>query len=356
LKEISKFIFMVHPPEEKDLFRIPQVRFLKGLPKGLTEKIVGGLGPFPLFKIKGIKSKKGKEAEGWVLGLLATPKIMIQKNPEKTYKLLVKASKWGEKYGASVMGLGAFTSVVGDAGVTVSERSPIAVTTGNSLTVAATIKSIESILKILKKPISEEKIVVVGATGSIGKAVARLLSKRGAKLILISKTNDKLKSLAAEMGDNVIEFGTDVNLLKKAKIIIGATSSSGKAIPVDILKRGSIVVDIALPPELNKEEAAKRKDCLVLESGEILLPGNPEFSYDWPLPKNIAYACEAETILLSLTGELGLATLGRDIDIDKVERVWKLAEENGFFWAGFRSFGKDLSEDDVSNFILKFSL
>ena len=347
---------MVHPPEEKDLFRIPQVKFLKNLPKGIPEKMVGGLGPFPLFKIKGIKSKKGQEAEGWVLGLLATPKVMIQKNPEKTYKLLVKASKWGQNYGASVMGLGAFTSVVGDAGVTVSQRSPIVVTTGNSLTVAATMKSIESILKILKKPISEEKIAVVGATGSIGKAVVRLLAKRGARLVLISKTEDKLKKLAKEIGKGVVEFGTSSNLLRKAKIIVGATSSSGKAIPINILEKGSIVVDIALPPEVSKKEAAKREDCLVLESGEILLPGKPEFSYDWPLPKNIAYACEAETILLSLTEEFGLATLGRDIDIEKVEKVWRLAEENGFLWAGFRSFGEDLSEEDVSKFILNFSL
>mgnify|MGYP001480455685 CR=1 FL=1 len=345
---------MVHPPEEKDLFRIPQLRFLKWLPKGVPEKIVGGLGPFPLFKIKGIESIDGKKAEGWVLGLLSTPKLMMQKNPEKTYKLLVKASKWGENYGASVMGLGAFTSVVGDAGLTVSQRSPVTVTTGNSLTVAATIKSIERILEISKKSISKEKIAVVGATGSIGKAVARLLSKKGANLVLISKTEEKLKDLARELGKNVIDFGTSSELLKKVKIIVGATSSSGKAIPIDVLQKGSIVVDIALPPELTKKDAQKRKDCLVLESGEILLPGKPEFSYDWPLPKNIAYACEAETILLSLTERFDLATLGRDIDVNKVEKVWKLAEENGFFWAGFRSFSHDLSEEDVVEFILDF--
>tara|TARA_A100001037_G_scaffold214960_1_gene192887 strand:+ start:1392 stop:2462 length:1071 start_codon:yes stop_codon:yes gene_type:complete len=353
LKKIAKFIFMVHPPEEKDLFRIPQLRFLKHLPKGIPERLVGGLGPFPLFKIKGIETTDGKKAEGWVLGLLSTPKLMLQKKPEKTYKLLVKASKWGQKYGAKIMGLGAFTSVVGDAGVTVSERSPISVTTGNSLTVAATIQSVERILELAKKEISNEKIAIVGATGSIGKAVARLLAKKNAKLILISKTKKKLKMLAGELGGSVVSFGTDSDLLKDSKLIIGATSSAGKAIPVDKLNSGSVVIDIALPPDLSKEEAAKRIDCLVLESGEILLPGNPEFSYDWPLPKNIAYACEAETILISLTDSFELSTLGREIDITKVEQIWKLAEKNGFKWAGFRSFSQDLSEENVLNFLSK---
>ena len=39
------------------------------------------------------------------------------------------------------MGLGAFTSVVGDAGVTVAKRSPIPVTSGNSLTIWATVET-----------------------------------------------------------------------------------------------------------------------------------------------------------------------------------------------------------------------
>ncbi|MBD61722.1 hypothetical protein CL645_02550 [bacterium] len=353
MKRPAKFIFMVHPPEEKDLFRIPQLRFLKHLPKGIPERLVGSLGPFPLFKIKGIETTDGKKAEGWVLGLLSTPKLMLQKKPEKTYKLLVKASKWGQKYGAKIMGLGAFTSVVGDAGLTVAERSPLVVTTGNSLTVAATIKSIERILELTKRDIGKEKIAIVGATGSIGKAVAKLLAKKGARLILISKTKEKLETLARKLGKNVVSFGTSSNLLKDVKLIVGATSSSGKAIPVEKLNPGSVIVDIALPPDLSKDEAAKRTDCLVLESGEILLPGNPEFSYDWPLPKNIAYACEAETILLSLTESFELSTLGREIDIAKVEKIWKLAEKNGFKWAGFRSFGQDLSEENVLNFLSK---
>ena len=47
----------------------------------------------------------------------------------------------GAQLGAQVAGLGAFTGVVGDAGITINERSPIPVTTGNSLTIAAGVQS-----------------------------------------------------------------------------------------------------------------------------------------------------------------------------------------------------------------------
>ena len=43
--------------------------------------------------------------------------------------------------GAQIVGLGAFTKVVGDAGVTVARRASIPVTTGNSLTIAATLET-----------------------------------------------------------------------------------------------------------------------------------------------------------------------------------------------------------------------
>ena len=46
-----------------------------------------------------------------------------------------------ERKGARIMGLGAFTSVVGDAGITVAHEADIAITSGNSLTVAATLEA-----------------------------------------------------------------------------------------------------------------------------------------------------------------------------------------------------------------------
>ena len=67
--------------------------------------------------------------------------------------------------GAKIVGLGAFTKVVGDAGVTVAKRAPIPVTTGNSLTIAATLETAKLTAKRLGWPdLAKGKAMIVGAT------------------------------------------------------------------------------------------------------------------------------------------------------------------------------------------------
>ena len=74
----------------------------------------------------------GAEAEGWLITVGGTPKELMAHSPEFTYARLLQAAETAKKLGAQVMGLGAFTKVVGDAGVTVAKRAPLPITTGNS--------------------------------------------------------------------------------------------------------------------------------------------------------------------------------------------------------------------------------
>jgi predicted amino acid dehydrogenase len=62
---------------------------------------------------------------------------MMRHGERFTYNRLNAAARMAERKGARIMGLGAFTSVVGDAGITVAHESDIAITSGNSLTVSA---------------------------------------------------------------------------------------------------------------------------------------------------------------------------------------------------------------------------
>ena len=54
--------------------------------------------------------------------------------------------------------------------------------------------------------LSEQAILLTGATGGIGSSVAKLLLEEGAKIILQGRAADKLEALRSGLGDNRIEL------------------------------------------------------------------------------------------------------------------------------------------------------
>ena len=63
------------------------------------------------------------------------------------------------------------------------------------------------------KPLNQQVIVITGASSGIGLATARLAAERGAKLVLIARSAETLRTLAAEIrvsGGEAIHFVVDV--------------------------------------------------------------------------------------------------------------------------------------------------
>ena len=112
-------------------------------------------------------------------------------DPEFTYSRLLAAADMAQKMGAQIMGLGAFTKVVGDAGVTVAKRAPLPITTGNSYSAsgalwAAMTRCADSASQKWTRRTYQGKAMVVGATGAIGSVCARLLAMAADELWLVS--------------------------------------------------------------------------------------------------------------------------------------------------------------------------
>ncbi|MCB1997766.1 MAG: dehydrogenase, partial [Rhodoferax sp.] len=132
-RNVRRFAFVIHPLSQgyfSKAFPIP-----KGTPKAIMNRIetaAAYMPPMVYCKMENIISPTGAEAEGWLITVGGTPKEMLSHSPEFTYRRLLAASRMAEKMGAQIMGLGAFTKVVGDAGVTVAKRSELPITTGNS--------------------------------------------------------------------------------------------------------------------------------------------------------------------------------------------------------------------------------
>ena len=130
----SRFAFVIHPLSTEYFKKQPALGQLAELPGmgRVVEKSAAYMPPFVYSRVSGIVSPDGSEAEGWLITVGGTPKEMLAHPPEFTYSRLLEAADLAKQLGAQVMGLGAFTKVVGDAGVTVSKRATIPITTGNS--------------------------------------------------------------------------------------------------------------------------------------------------------------------------------------------------------------------------------
>ncbi len=260
-----------------------------------------------------------------------------------------------ERKGARIMGLGAFTSVVGDAGVTVANEAGIAITSGNSLTVAATLEAAkQAVKKMGATDLTKGSAMVVGATGSIGSVYSRLLAQAILDIVLISIEPERLielkRAIKKESPNAKVAIATRADeYLGDCDLTVSTTSAFGqRVIDISQCKPGAVICDVARPPDVNEKEAALRPDVLVIESGEVLIPGDIDFGYDIGLPPKTAYACMAETALLAMEGRFENYTLGRNLSVEKVKEIYRLFKKHQFRIADLRSFGNVLSEADFA--------
>lgn len=362
-RRVNRFAFVIHPLSKEFLKKDKAVDMLSNFtpPAFLdaVEKVIAYAPPWVYSRVTGIKSPLGVEAEGWLLTVGGTPKQMLAHSPEFTYSRLLQAARMAKRMGAQIMGLGAFTKVVGDAGVTVAKKADIPITTGNSysasgaLWAAADAVRRMGLIKIEKGKRIKAKTMVLGATGAIGSVCCRLLAKAFYEIILVGRNTAKLlalkESILKEDPKTKITVTTRPDkFLKDMDVIVTATSGAGKKV-LDItqVKPGCIITDVARPLDLSPEDVAKRPDVLVIESGEIELPGNPEMK-SIGLPDKVTYACMAETIVLALEGRFEVFTIGRDIEWEKVKTIYKLGLKHGMKLAAISGVNGVFTDEDIA--------
>ena len=133
---LDNFAFIIHPLDPKrDVKR--KFPLLGYLPTPAINFLSRFFPPIYISHITGVRSEAtGKEVEGWFVACPFTPQRMVTLPPKTVYRKVTATARLAERLGARIIGLGAYTSVVGDAGVTISRRVKVPVTTGDSYTVA----------------------------------------------------------------------------------------------------------------------------------------------------------------------------------------------------------------------------
>jgi predicted amino acid dehydrogenase len=355
-REPNCFAFVLHPLTVDYLAKHPRYSWTRHLPRSLVENSAAYMPASCVGKARGGRSPAtGQAIDGLIYALGATPRQMLSRAPEFTYGRLDRAVRDAAERGAKIVGLGAFTKVVGDAGVTVARRAPIPVTTGNSLTIAATLETAKLTAQRMGwTDLARGKAMIVGATGSIGSVCARLLAAAVRDVVLVSIEPERLAALQRKIeaetpGATVAVDTSTARWVSECDLIVTATSAFGlRVLDVSQCKPGAVILDVALPPDISAEEAAVRPDVLVVESGEVLIPGPVDFSFDIGLPRGVAYACLAEAALLAMEGRFECFTLGRDVDPARVKEIYRLFRRHQFRIAPLRTFGHPLTDELVA--------
>ncbi|MDQ2680914.1 MAG: shikimate dehydrogenase [Candidatus Eremiobacteraeota bacterium] len=353
-----KFCFVVHPLSLDDIGRYEPGAKGKGAP--IVRKIMEWMPPWAAVHVTGVQSPAGSETEGWFVCAPLFPDQMLEFPREEVYKRILGAIQIGVDLGAQVAGLGAFTAVVGDGGLTINERSPIPVTTGNSLTIAAGVQSLFRGAAEMEIDPSRSTAVVVGATGSIGSACARLIAPRVKHLVLVARNQTRLQKFHDSIRDELpcsSSITTDIGAaVRQGQLILTATSSTSDVIEPEDLQTGAVVCELSLPHDVSRRVALERPDVLVTEGGNMLVPGNPHFErvrepgseFDLNLPPRTALACMSETMVLALEDRLEPFSLGRGIDLSKVIEIEQMAARCGFELAGMRAFDAAITSEKIS--------
>ena len=348
---MDTFAFIIHPIDPKrDVSRKYPI-----LGRLLTERQIDFFSTFfpPVYisEIDGITSQAtGKQVQGWFIACPYTPRRMLELPERTVYRKIIETGHAAEKLGAQILGLGAFTSVVGDAGVTIASALDIPVTTGDSYTVAIAVQAIREAARLMDIPLNQATAAVVGATGSIGSICAELLADDVAELILIGRREDVLEALRDRLqgpGKAVITTSTHVDDIARARLILTVTSAVHEVIHPEQLQPGSVVCDVARPRDVSVMVAATRNDILVIDGGMMDVPGPVDFHFNFGFPPGKAYACMAETITLALEGRFEDYTLGKRISRQRVEEIAALSAKHGFRLSGFRSFERAVTDQQI---------
>jgi acetylornithine/succinyldiaminopimelate/putrescine aminotransferase/predicted amino acid dehydrogenase len=296
----------------------------------------------------GLVSSTGTRAEGRLYEIPMDARSILA-DPDRALELMEQAVTDAIDWGARIVGLGSMTGIIGNHGAFLAERHPLAVTTGNSLTVYATLRNLEHYCESLGIDLADEEITVVGIPGSIATAVATLLAPRCRRLVLgARKASPRAIQCADRLGARLeVELS---KALAEASLVVTATSS-GDCIEPSWLRPGCLVLDVGVPSDIRRV-APERDDVLILSAGYARVPAAmPRDSFFLRFYHGIVPSCLGETMVLALENRADSFSIGRSLDLDRVHEIGRLAEAHGFAFSEALACGLPLSPEARSQFL-----
>ncbi len=381
----GRFAFLLHPLEIEDYSDLDPT--LAALSRKQLETLSAALAdnfdPFVIAETR-IVAANGASACGEFILVPRRPEEFLAMPYADAFGEIRDAARLGQKRGARIIGLGAFTSVVTRGGLTLAGGGLPPLTTGNSYTAAAARQAVQRTAKERGWCLAERTVAILGAGGAIGQALSLLLAAEVGRLILLGNpahgeesrrrllqvagrivaslselqesvglapgsVAERARVLARGMAQKIegaalvqlglelvelpglIEASVDAaGLLPEADIVVCCTSSTERLVRPEHLGPRAVVCDISRPSNVAEDVARRRPDVLLLDGGIVRLPAGSSLGFNASLRPGQAYACMAETMMLALSQRYQDASLGFELPLSQLLELERLAQELGF--------------------------
>jgi acetylornithine/succinyldiaminopimelate/putrescine aminotransferase/predicted amino acid dehydrogenase len=211
------FAFFIHPTTDTDL--------IEGMPGGVAAydeqdiprildwsarlKKVNYLAA-PSYYLPCCPSRDGGYVDGWLISSLLTPREMMRLNKDEKAELLASYMRAAQAVGATMVGLGAFTSVISRSGAMVTDFG-LPVTTGNAYTALTSTDSVRQICTATGRPLASQHLGILGVKGSVGRLALLDLAPECGRISLIGNPRNKgnVESLEVVAGELLVQVLTD---------------------------------------------------------------------------------------------------------------------------------------------------
>jgi predicted amino acid dehydrogenase len=313
------FIFLVHPRDAIDLYNSPGasvvaqhsateeefVDKILSMPPTISGEVTFGFGPI----------------RGEMLAVFRMPEQIMWSGGRAQIEEAVRVAA---SRGTRVIGLGALTSPATRGGLTLLPMLPrgITLTTGNAYTAAVARGNVVEASEATGLG-SEAVVAVVGCTGSVGVATARLLDRAGYRLILVGRSVNRVRKELADLAEHATISGTIADV-SAADIVLLLTGDPAAHIPPDAPKPGAVVLDLAHPVNIASGEypAFAHRGVEVVQGGLVRIPGY-HCTMEMRLPDHhSALACLTETYLFARAGitqhSVGQASVATALELEAV--------------------------------------
>ncbi len=352
-----RFAFLVHPTSLESFYFILGLygNLARKVPKIYMKDLLTKIPPYKFIHVGEIRSTLGMSVDGVFILCPLLPENFVSLAPSVVLDKLIGGIKLSNKLRANIVGLGGFTSIFSNQGLDLIDKSQVSVTTGNTYTASLVVESILKAVDVLNYDIKKITLGVIGAAGDIGSACVKFFSNKVGRIILCGRSESKLAELANSLriqNSSRIEVTQDfATLVPISDIVVTATSAITTILSSKLLKKGSIVCDVSLPPNIAREVIKDRDDVLVYEGGCVVPPFFDEIrdvDFKKHFPNGAIFGCLAETIILALEKKFENFSIGRgSISISRMIEINSIGRKHGFKVAPFFCGSKKYRNEDI---------